>query len=320
VPVVRGGRRFGTLVAGVELRPYRETASTALIASIVLAGVLFALVMLASRSILRRALEPVAEMTRAAAVWSEHDPDRRFARGEPYDELSSLAATLDTLLTRLGNSLRNEQRFSSEMSHELRTPLARIHAEVELALKRERTPAEQREALESVGRSAQQMARTVEALVAVARVDGAAAHGSSDAHEAVEHAIETIRPARAEPAIAVRVDGPRGVRVGVRADVVERILAPVIENACRHAGSEVVVEIGREGTNAAILVSDDGEGVEASDLERIFEPGVRVGAHPGEQSAGLGLPLARRLAAAAGGSIAATAGPGGRFTVRLPLA
>ena len=87
VPVIRAGKRIGTLVAGVGLNPYRQTASTALAASIVLAAVLFGLVMLASRSILRRALEPVAQMTRAAADWSEHNPDRRFARGEPYDEL-----------------------------------------------------------------------------------------------------------------------------------------------------------------------------------------------------------------------------------------
>jgi len=109
----------------------------------VLAAMLFGLVLMASRWILRRALEPVSQMTLAAADWSEHNPDRRFARGEPYDELSSLAATLDTLLTRLGNSLRNEQRFSSEMSHELRTPLARIHAEVELALEKLRPELQQ---------------------------------------------------------------------------------------------------------------------------------------------------------------------------------
>jgi two-component system OmpR family sensor kinase len=320
-PVVRGGRRLGTLVAGVDLHAYRETAREALIGSIVLAIVLFGLVMLASRSILRRALEPVAQMTRAAADWSEHNPDRRFARGEPYDELSSLAATLDTLLTRLGNSLRNEQRFSSEMSHELRTPLARIHTEVELALRRERSSEEQREALAAIGRSAAQMARTIDALVAVARYEGAATRGSSDAREAIEHAIEAIRPARTQQGIQPRVNAPRvNVRLGADAEVVERILAPVIENGCRHALSSVVVAVAREGTSAVITVTDDGEGIAAIDLERIFEPGVRVSPRDGDRTAGLGLALARRLAAAAGGSILAAPGPGGRFTIRLPLA
>jgi signal transduction histidine kinase len=321
VPVMRNGRRVGTLVAGVDLEPYREGTRTALLASIGVAVVLFALVMLASRSILRRALEPVARMTRAAAEWSEHSLDRRFARGEPYDELSSLAATLDTLLTRVGNSLRNEQRFSSEMSHELRTPLARIHAEVELALKRERTPAEQRAALVAIGRSAAQMTRTVEALVAIARFEGAAAHGTSDAREVVEHAIEANRPARGDQGIDPQLDIPRlPVRLGADAEVVERILAPLIENACRHASSRVTVAVAREGTTAVITVSDDGDGVAAADLERIFQPGVRIDPPAGERTAGLGLALARRLAAAAGGSILAAAGPGGRFVVRLPLA
>ena len=321
VPVVRDGKRLGTLVAGVNLRPYRETARTALIGSIALAVVLFGLVVLASRSILRRALQPVSQMTRAAADWSEHNPDRRFARGEPYDELSSLAATLDTLLARLGNSLRNEQRFSSEMSHELRTPLARIHTEVELALRRERSSEEQREALAAIGRSATQMARTIDALVAVARYEGAATRGTSDAQEAIEHAIEAIRPARSTQGIQPRVNAPRvKVRLGADAEVVERILAPVIENACRHAASSVVVRVARDGTSAVITVTDDGEGIAAADLERIFDPGVRVSPRDGDRTAGLGLALARRLATAAGGSILAAPGPGGNFTIRLPLA
>ena len=231
-PVVRRGERLGTLVAGVDLHAYRETAHEALIGSIVLAALLFGLVVLASRWILRRALEPVAQMTSAAAEWSEHNPDRRFARGEPYDELSSLAATLDTLLTRLGNSLRNEQRFSSEMSHELRTPLARIHAEVELALRRERSSEEQRDALAAIGRSAAQMARTIDALVAVARYEGAATRGTSDAREAIEYAIEAIRPARSQQGSSRGCTpsgrcsprrGPRGRRANPRARDRERV-------------------------------------------------------------------------------------------------
>src|SRR5262249_19556831 len=161
------------------------------------------------------------------------------AHGEPYDELSSLAATLDTLLARLGNSLRNEQRFSSEMSHELRTPLARIHAEVELALRRERTPAEQREALEAVGRSAAQMARTAGRRVAAARRGGAGTRGSADARQVIDDAIAATRPARGEASIEPRVeDPPAPIRLGADAEVATRVLAPVLENAFRHAASD----------------------------------------------------------------------------------
>ena len=87
-PIVTHGVRTGTLVAGVGLRAYQQTARTALLGSIAFALLLFGLVLVASRWLLRRSLQPVAEMTGAAADWSEHDPDRRFAQGEPHDELT----------------------------------------------------------------------------------------------------------------------------------------------------------------------------------------------------------------------------------------
>src|SRR5262249_53780505 len=92
------GTRIGTVVAGVSLAPYDQTRRRALVASVVLAAILFTLVVVVARSILQRALTPVTSMTRAAADWSEREPDRRFAQGPPHDELTELAATLDTLL------------------------------------------------------------------------------------------------------------------------------------------------------------------------------------------------------------------------------
>jgi signal transduction histidine kinase len=69
-----------------------------------------------------------------------------------------------------------------------------------------------------------------------------------------------------------------------------------------------------------ITVADDGDGIAEADLERIFRPGVRISPRADDRTSGLGLALARRLADAAGGSIHAEPGPGGRFVVRLPLA
>src|SRR5207248_4876912 len=119
--------------------------------------------------LLASSLRPVVRMTRQAAAWSERDLDQRFGLGPPHDELGELAATLDGLLDRLAASLRREQRFSAELSHELRTPLARVLAESELALRRERTPEGYRAALELVHRNAVQLTKTVDALVAAAR-------------------------------------------------------------------------------------------------------------------------------------------------------
>src|SRR5581483_3389205 len=178
-PVASGGRRIGTVVAGVSLAPYEQTRRLALIASMVLGALVLLVVAIATRWLLAASLRPVVRMTRQAAVWSERDLDRRFALGEPHDELSELAATLDGLLERLAASLRHEQRFAAELSHEVRTPLRRITAEAELALKRERPAEQYQEALETIARSAAQMTRTVDALVAAARQEAGLARSTS---------------------------------------------------------------------------------------------------------------------------------------------
>src|SRR5947208_105991 len=108
-------------------------------------------------------------MTKQAAAWSERDLDRRFGLGEPHDELTQLAATLDNLLDRIAASLRHERRFSAELSHELRTPLARVIAEAELALRRTRDPGEYRRVLDVILTNARHIDRIIDTLLAAAR-------------------------------------------------------------------------------------------------------------------------------------------------------
>jgi signal transduction histidine kinase len=98
---------------------------------------------------------------------------------------------------------------------------------------------------------------------------------------------------------------------------VRRALAPLLDNARRHAEADVRVEVSADERAVRVAVSDDGPGLEPGLRERVFEPGFQ--AHPGA-GAGLGLPLARRLARACGGDVTAEAGRGGRFVLTLPRA
>ena len=319
VPVPANGRRAGTVVVATSLAPYEQTRSLALLSSLVLGGLLLLLVGLAARWLLASSLRPVVRMTRQAATWSERDLDRRFALGEPHDELTELAATLDSLLDRVAASLRHEQRFSAELSHELRTPLARVLAETELALKRERGVEEYRRALEVVRGSAEQLARIVDALVAAARYEAGSRHGTADAYTVASEAAAACAGLVAARGLDLAVEQPaHPIRIGVERDLAERILQPVLENACRYGTGTVTVQIGRADGGVRYAVSDDGPGVLDDERERIFEPGVRGTAAAGDGS-GLGLSLARRLAHTVTGDVEAVAGAsGGRFLIRLP--
>jgi two-component system, OmpR family, sensor kinase len=312
------------VASAISLSPYETTRRVALIASLSLAALILLVVALAARWLLGAALRPVARMTSDASAWGEHDLGRRFAEGEPYDEISQLATTLDGLLGRIEASLRREQRFSSEMSHELRTPLARICAESELALRRPRQPSEYREALETVLRNARQLSSTVDTLVLVAQQESGLARGRADAYEVLSSCAETCVHLAAERKVRLQI-GPepeQPIHVGVDGDVAARILQPVLENACRYANGELSLTLSRDGADVVISVTDDGPGVRPDEAESIFSPGVRGSAAEaaGDRApgAGLGLSLARRLAQAAGGSVEAVPGDCGLFIVRLP--
>jgi signal transduction histidine kinase len=322
-PVVSGGRRIGTVVSGVSLAPYEQTRRLALIASLVLGGLMVLVVALAARWLLAASLRPVVRMTRQAAAWGERDLDHRFALGEPHDELSELAATFDGLLDRLAASLRRERRFSAELSHELRTPLARVMAESELALRREREPGEYRRALDLINRNAAQLSRTVEALVAAARHEAGSERGMADAYELALGAAEACADLAAQRKVELDLSAPQTpIRVAVEPELGERILQPLLDNACRYGSNRVNVSIERTHEGVSYTIDDDGAGVSDQERERIFEPGVRgdQAAHDGA-GAGLGLALARRLARSASGDVEAFPSPGGgRFVVTLPAA
>jgi len=189
------------------------------------------------------------------------------------------------------------------MAHELRTPLSGVRGEAELALAHAASDTELREALERVLAGTDRMAAVIDTLLVAARREGAGPLGSSDAAAMVRSLAEDN----------VRVVAPDGsVPVGADQELVAAALHPLLENAVRHARHQVQIELARDGREVIVSVSNDGEEIPLDDAERIFAPGVS-----GTGGAGLGLPLARRLARAAGGDVTADA-PAPRFELRLP--
>jgi two-component system, OmpR family, sensor kinase len=230
---------------------------------------------------------------------------------QPYTQASSLGR-------------KPERRFSAELSHELRTPLAKLIAEAELALRRDRTPEAYREALAVILRNGQQLTRTVETLITASQQE-LGPTGTSDGYTAAAEVVDACAGVSAENGVALSLDRPvHPVRVGVDTEVVERVLQPVVENACRYATTYARVSMHARNGAVIFVVEDDGPGLADGERELIFEPGVRGRAAERDGApagAGLGLALARRLARSASGEVAAESNGGGaRFVVSLPAA
>lgn len=318
VPVQLGaaGEVSAVVVVAVNLAPYERTEHYALLVTLALGFV----VVLGSAGVaawsLHRALKPVSVMAARAREWSEQDLDRRFALGEPNDEISSLATTFDTLLGRVAEVIRSEQRLSQEMAHELRTPLTTVRAEAEIAALHPELPEEPRAALSRIVAACDTMSDAITALMDLARAGGV--FGRSTPGDVLAPLLEE---SQLRPGVRVTVTSvPDGVLIAGPLDLVQRALSPLLDNAVRHAASRVTLRVVARGALVEFHVEDDGPGVEPGEVERLFVPGHRGATSDG---AGLGLPLARRVARSLGGDVEAVARldsrpGGGHFVLTLP--
>ncbi|MFF1839371.1 sensor histidine kinase [Streptomyces sp. NPDC058231] len=319
-PVRAGGRRTGTVVVAVPLDPYRSTARAAFAGSAVLGLLLLGGVYLMTRTIVGRALRPVAEMSSRAARWSELGAAERFGTGRRPDELASLATNLDELLDRLTAVLRHEQLRTAELSHELRTPLARIVAETDWLTARSRDAAEQRASHRAIMTAATTMRDICDTLLSEARARTGQPPGRCRLPALAQHlAQQYTRQHPGAPPLSVR--GGDAVTAGVSPAVVERILTPLLDNARRYAATAVTLAYARTPDGVELTVTDDGAGLPPGTGPALFEPGHRADPDDGHDGAGLGLALARRLARASGGDVDwDPAASGARFVVSLPTA
>jgi signal transduction histidine kinase len=317
LPVGDGGAQVATVVTSTSLTPYRQVQRLAMIGSGVLGAIVLLIVHVVLRANVARALRPVRQMTTQAGRWSVDDVDRRFGSAPRPEELDDLARTLDGVLDRLAAVLRHERHFSDEISHELRTPLARIQAEVDLLRGRPRDSAEQGRALAALDEAAGSMSRILETLMTAARSSNGQLPGRCAPAEVLEPLVR--RSAADRPGLDVTVDVPAGLAAGVDAAVLERLVAPMVDNAVRYAVARVTVTGETLPGRVRLVIGDDGPGVPAEFGARVFEPGWRADVDDGHDGAGLGLALARRLAVAAGGGVTVVAGgSGGCFVIELP--
>jgi signal transduction histidine kinase len=315
LPVEVGGRQAATVVAATSLAPYRGIESLTVIGSLVLAAAMLFTVHLVLRANVGRALRPVAEMSEQAARWGAQDAHRRFGPAPRPTELAELARTLDELLDRLAAGLRRERQLVDELSHELRTPLARIQVETDLLRSRARDDDDRERAYLVIDAAAASMTDIIETLMHAAR----APHAGIPGRTLIAGALEQVAGGTATGAVTVAASADPDLAVAVDAALLDRLLAPVVTNAVRHARGSVVLAATATDGGVEIVVTDDGPGVPEALAEAVFEPGFRGNGADGHDGAGLGLPLARRLAVAAGGTVVCRSGSGGGvFVIRLP--
>lgn len=274
-----------------------------------------------------RTLRPVERIRAEAAEITGSDLHRRIPEPGGDDEIGRLARTLNTMLDRLETYAVRQRRFVADASHELRTPLAAIRTSLEVGLAHpDRAPWP--ELTHRAVTEATRLQRLVEALLLLARSDDDTllCHHEPVDLTALARAVTAAAPTR----IGVDLHLADDVRVTGDPDQLTRLVRNLLDNADRHADQKIQVTVTTEGPDIAILaVADDGPGIPPAERDRVFDRFVRLQADRARLSgelggSGLGLSIARDIAAAHGGTITVTSTtgdpdrPGATFTVRLP--
>ncbi|MCW5835774.1 MAG: HAMP domain-containing protein [Labilithrix sp.] len=352
----RGGRELHYVaVPGAEgtvlrlAQPLSEVNETVaamrrrlLVASTLAMLVAVVLAILASRV----ASRPIQEMTTTATRLARGDFEAPIPEGD-RDEFGVLWRALKSLASqlkaRIGELVEERDRlqrlmtirrdFVANVSHELRTPVTSIQGYAETLLRDDTPPETRAQFIEVIHRQAQRMGALVEQLLALSELE---ARGRDDlARESVSvlsiarHVAETVAGHAEARSVTVDVDGVDASAV-VFADPegVERVLLNLVDNAVNYGkdGGKVTVrataERGRGREGVAIEVVDDGDGIAAQHLPRIFERFYRVDAGRSRQhgGAGLGLAIVKHLVESMDGAIEVESelGVGTRFVVTLP--
>jgi two-component system sensor histidine kinase ChvG len=250
----------------------------------------------------------------------------RFETPKRRDEIGDLARSLEALRTRLEDHISGVEAFASDVSHEFKNPLASIRTASELLADVEE-PAQRKRFAAMVEREVARMERLLSDVREISRLDaGVPAEDRSDLDlcELVEGVAEAHR-LRGGGAIEVR--GPASLVVMASPERVTRIVENLVDNAAGLSPSEVPVEIEIEAapSGALLRVLDRGPGVDGAHAEKVFDRFFSYrpddGADPSRsEHSGLGLPIARAVAEAEGGSLDYRPRPGGGSCFELRLA
>lgn len=269
-----------------------------------------------------RAMRPVEAIRRELADITGQSLDRRVPVPPTEDVISRLARTTNDTLDRLEQASARQEQFTADAAHELRSPLAALRAQLETALRHPDSVTDWPEVVAEAAADVVRLQHLADDLLLLAShravppvrepVDLAAlAEDLVREHQHLPEAAH-LRLRSEAPAPAVVVGNPTHL---------ERLLRNLLANACRHADRAVTVTVTAGDRQVLLAVRDDGPGIPPADRARVFDRFTRLDASRTRASggAGLGLPIARTLAASHGGTLTIEDAPRGALLVaRLP--
>ena len=272
------------------------------------------------------ALRPLSAMAAQAAALGERNLTTRLAAPHPRDELGQLASAFNGLLGRLSSVLSSQRQFMADASHQLRTPVSVLRTTADVTLRQPHRPEhDYREAITIAAEQAVRLTKLVDAMFVLSRAEAGGRILRPEPvylDEIIADCVRGLSVIAAERGVRVAATGDTDLPFVGDDDCLRQLFTNLLDNAVAHtrAGGLVTADTHVAERQIRVRITDQGEGIQPADRERIFERFTRLDSHrPG---AGLGLPIARWMAEAHGGTLEldSSSSEGSVFVVTLPRA
>ena len=248
----------------------------------------------------------------------------RIATPDTRDEIRELTDTFNTMLEKLDKSFSSQAQLIQDISHEFRTPLTIMRGEMEVALKRDRSPEEYTAVLKSGVEEIVRLSLLVEQLLVLSRFDSREVSMNIKTFSImgmIKDIVFDLRLLLENKNIAISVNGAEGIFINGDESQIRRALLNIVGNAVKYTyeGGSITVDAALKEGSARITVTDNSIGISRENLPLIFNRFFRADKSRSGDGYGLGLSISKSIIEAHGGSISVESEPGHGTTVIIDL-
>ena len=279
--------------------------------------------------LVRRALKPVEQITRAAERITQHNLSGRLPVADSGDQMERLSISLNKMIARLDDAFQHSRRFVADASHELRTPLTVLRGELETLAQDPAASEEWRDRAGGLLEEAVHLSKIVDQLFTLSKLDAGEAQTEwtrLDLSELAQTTAEQMNLLADDKGISISCAASQPMPVEGDRVRLKQVIVNLLDNAIKYTPEKGHIQLRVHGVNghAVLEVQDDGIGIPGEALPHIFKRFYRVNPSrvDGLESAGLGLSIVQSICAAHGAEVDAesTPGKGSCFRVKVPLA
>ena len=257
---------------------------------------------LITRMIAAQSIRPISVITQTADNITRNNLNERIKLPKNRDELFSLTTSINHLLDRLEQALEREKQFTADASHELRTPLTVLKGTLEVLIRKPRTEQEYQEKVKEAIQEIDRMGHSVEQLLTLARVDNLRRINKVDEINLVVLLDEIIvRYTKAIQQKGIKFEIQNGPPTVITSDpyLVDLLLDNIVSNAIKYSkeGGQVKISFQSENDHLLCQIQDEGIGIKAEDMDKLFMPFFRSDAlnHKQINGNGLGLAIVKKI-------------------------